>query len=112
MLQQGQAILQQATLSQHQRNNVQPAIPYLTNHQHRVAYKTYLQQGFPITTGAVESACGHFVKPRMEGNRMHWGEQGAQNGLNLPAVKKNGDWHDYLKTVIKHQQQTIYKQAA
>lgn len=112
VLRQWQIILQRANLSQHQCYNLQRAITYLTNHQHMVDYKTYLQQGFPITTGAVESACGHFVKSRMEGNGMHWGKQGAQNMLNIRAVKKNGDWDGYLETLINHEQQTLYEQAA
>ncbi len=112
VLQQWHTILQQTTLSQYQRDTVQRAITYLANHQHMVDYKTYLQQGFPITTGAVESACGHFVKSRMERNGMHWGKQGAQNMLNLRAVKKNGDWDEYLENVIKHEQQILYKQTA
>ncbi|WKN41456.1 ISKra4 family transposase [Tunicatimonas pelagia] len=110
--QQWQVILQQATLSQYKRDTVQRAITYLTNHQHMVDYKTYLQLGFPITTGAVESACGHFVKSRMERNGMHWGKQGAQNMLNLRAVRKNGDWDNYLQTVVKHEQQALYQKAA
>ena len=112
VLQQWQAILRQTTLSQYQQDTVQRAITYLTNHQHMVDYKACLQQGFPITTGAVESACGHFVKSRMERNGMHWGKQGAQNMLDLRAVKKNGDWDNYLQTVIKYEQQALYQQAA
>ena len=112
VLQQWHTILQQTTLSQYQRDTVQRAITYLTNHQHMVDYKTYLLQGFPVTTGAVESACGHFVKSRMERNGMRWGKKGAQNMLNLRAVKKNGDWDEYLENLINHEQQSLYKQAA
>ena len=48
-----------------------------------VDYKVYLEKGYPITTGAIESACGHFVKARMERGAMHWGKQGAQNILDI-----------------------------
>lgn len=62
VLTQWQAILAEEHLSKNQVYNLNRAITYLSNHQHMVDYQTYLQQGFPITTGAVESACGHFVK--------------------------------------------------
>lgn len=92
--------------------NLKRAITYLTNHQHMVDYKTYLQKGYPITTGAVESACGHFVKSRMERNAMHWSKKGAQEMLNIRAVKKNGDWNDYVNKFIEDELGELYPNAA
>jgi hypothetical protein len=92
--------------------NLKRAITYLTNHQHMVDYKTYLQNGYPITTGAVESACGHFVKSRMERNAMHWSKKGAQEMLNIRAVKKNGEWDDYVEKFIKQELEELYPKAA
>ncbi len=112
VLKQWQAILEQNNLSKNQHYNVRRAITYLGNHQHMVDYKMYLQQGFPITTGAVESACGHFVKSRMERDAMHWGKEGAQKTLNIRAVKKNGDWDSYMENFINKEQQKLYKKAA
>lgn len=40
-----------------------------------IDYKTYLSKGYPITTGAVESACGHFIKA---GWMMGGGSENAQ----------------------------------
>ncbi len=84
----------------------------MTNHQHMVDYKTYLQKGYPITTGAVESACGHFVKSRMEQNAMHWSKKGAQEMLDIRAIKKNGDWDDYVEKFIKQELEELYPNAA
>lgn len=54
-----------------------------------VKYKIYLQRSFPITTGAVESACGHFLKSEwIELNAV--GKEGSTR--NIRAVKKNDDW--------------------
>ena len=61
-----------------------------------IDYKTYLEKGYPITTGAVESACGHFIKSRMDRNAMHWGKKGAQDMLNIRAIKKNQNWQEFL----------------
>lgn len=104
--------INQQGLSKNQKQNLQAAITYLTNKEDMIDYKTYLKKGFPITTGAVESACGHFVKSRMERNAMHWGFSGAQNALNLRAVNKNGDWNQYMKFFIEKEQKKLYKKGA
>lgn len=102
------AIPEEQDLKTTQAYNIKRAITYLTNHKHMVKYKTYLQRGFPITTGAVESACGHFVKSRMERNGMHWGKKGAQEMLNIRAIKKNNDWEEYLDLYIEKEQKQLY----
>ena len=78
-------------------------------------YKTYLARGFPISTGAVESACGHFVQCRMERNGMRWSLKGAQNLLNIRAVNKNDNWDMYIKHYIDKEQVALsgdYRMAA
>ncbi len=93
----------------------QAVITYFKNHQHMMDYKTYLKLGFPIATGAVESACGHFVQSRMEKNGMRWSMDGAQKILNLRAINKNKDWEEYMKYYIKKEQEKIgtkYKMVA
>ena len=94
---------------------IQKVITYIVNHKHMMDYKTYLARGFPIATGAVESACGHFVQCRMERNGMRWSLKGAQNVLNIRAVNKNDDWDQYIKHYINNQQTALfgdYKMAA
>lgn len=112
VLQQWQAIAEKQTLSKNQQYNLERGITYVKNHKHMMDYKTYLEKGYPLTTGAVESACGHFVKARMERNAMHWGKQGAQKMLDIRAVKKNGDWKDYMENYINAEQQMLYGAAA
>ena len=112
VLQQWRQLLQQGQRSVTQQKNLQAAITYLSNRPHMVDYKTYLEKGYPITTGAVESACGHFVKSRMERNAMHWSKTGAQNMLNIRAIKKNHDWDDYIEHFIRNEQQLLYQRAA
>ncbi len=112
VLEHWQAIAEKQTLSKNQQYNLERGITYVKNHQHMMDYKTYLERGYPVTTGAVESACGHFVKSRMERNAMHWGKQGAQKMLDIRAVKKNGDWGEYMDDFINKEQQTLYGKAA
>jgi len=108
VLEEWKAIAKGKKLKSTQTRNLKRAITYLTNHKHMVKYKTYLKRGYPITTGAVESACGHFIKSRMERNAMHWGKKGAQEMMNIRAIKKNNDWDDYLGKFIDQEQKQLY----
>jgi hypothetical protein len=112
VIEQWQKIEKENKLKPTQAYNLKRAMTYLENHSHMVDYKTYLENGYPISTGAIESACGHFIKSRMERNAMHWSTQGAQKMLNMRAVKKNGDWSDYQKNFIQHEQNHLYRRAA
>ncbi len=112
MLQQWQPILDTKDVKGTHAYNLQRAITYMSNRPHMLDDKTYPHKGYPITTGAVESACGHFVKSRMERDAMHWGKDGAQKMLNIRAVKKNDDWDSYMENFINKEQQKLYKNAA
>jgi hypothetical protein len=112
VLKQWQKIEKEQSLTKNQQYNLERGITYVKNHQHMMDYKTYLEKGYPITTGAIESACGHFVKSRMQRNAMHWGKEGAQKMLDIRAVKKNGDWHNYLEHYISTEQEALYGKAA
>lgn len=99
-------------LNEHKGNSgkvrdLESVIKYLGNHKHMMDYATYLKKGFPISTGAVESACGHFVQNRMERNGMHWTLNGAQNILDLRAVSKNNDWEEFMKFHIDSQYKAV-----
>ena len=94
---------------------IQKVINYILNHKHMMDYQSYLGRGFPISTGAIESACGHFVQSRMERNGMRWSLNGAQNMLDIRAANKNKDWDNYMKYYIDTEQEKItckYKMAA
>jgi hypothetical protein len=86
---------------------VTTVIKYLANHKHMLNYKICLEKGYPISTGAIESACGHFVQSRMERNGMRWSIKGAKNILNLRAVRKNKDWDGYIKYYVEKQDESI-----
>jgi hypothetical protein len=96
-------------LTGNQKKTIETAIGYVSKRPHMVDYKTFLNKGFPITTGAIESACGHFIKGRMERNGMRWTINGAKNMLNIRAVKINGDWDNYVEKFIHQEQLTLYQ---
>lgn len=96
-------------LSKSAKELLDKTITYFTNHQHKMDYKTYLEKGLPVSTALVESSCGHLVKDRMERSGMRWSLQGAQNMMDIRAVKKNGDWAQFME-YVKSQNQAQYEQ--
>jgi len=99
------ANVEKTKLSATKKKQVEKTIKYLTNHQHKMDYKTYLAKGYPISTGLIEACCGHLIKDRMERSGMRWTMKGAQDMIDLRAVKKNQDWESFM-TFIKNKNTT------
>jgi hypothetical protein len=59
---------------------------YLTNNEHRMDYPRYLQRGWQIASGAVESACKRVVNQRLCMGGMRWGEVGSDAVAHLRAL--------------------------
>ena len=107
-----QQINAKTELSETKQKQVAKAITYFTNHKHKMDYKTFLEKGYPISSALVEAACGHLVKERMEQSGMRWSSTGAQNIMDLRAVKTNGDMKDFMAFRIQTEQQTTPNKAA
>ena len=75
-------------------------------------YQTYLANGYPIASGAIEGACRHFVKDRFELSGMRWLQTGAENLLRLRAVAENKDWDAYHAYRREQRQHYLYGQSA
>jgi len=80
------------TLTKRQRETLAKVIHYYEGNKKWMRYHEYLAAGYPVGSGAVEGACRHLVKDRMEGAGMRWTIAGAQAVLKLRAVYLNGDW--------------------
>jgi len=63
---------------------------YLEANLDRMHYDEYLRAGYPIASGAVEGACRHLVKDRMERAGMHWTIAGAQAMLDVRSIYVSG----------------------
>lgn len=77
------------------RKAIRECIRYFENHQEWMRYDRYLKAGYPISSGVVESACGHTVKNRMEGCGKRWSVEGAESVLLLRSLYTSGDWDAY-----------------
>jgi hypothetical protein len=64
-------------------------LTYLGNHVRRMDYPRYLQRGWQIATGAVESACKTLVNQRLCLGGMRWGEYGSDAVAHLRALYRS-----------------------
>lgn len=81
---------------------------YLRKNLERMRYDEYLAAGYPIASGAIEGACRHLVKDRMERAGMHWTVPGAQAMLNVRSVYCSDAWDEYQEYRIAREQQNLY----
>lgn len=73
-------------------------VTYFTNQAHRMAYDQYHAAGYPLGSGAVESANHHVVGVRVKQAGMRWGEPGLTGVLALRAVLRSNRWDDWWDT--------------
>jgi hypothetical protein len=71
------------------RGTYQEMLGYVENHQHKMNYPHYLQQGWHIGSGAVESACKTVVGQRLKLAGMRWGKAGTDQVCHLRALFKS-----------------------
>lgn len=81
---------------------------YLQHNLARMRYDEYLAAGYPIASGAVEGACRHLVKDRMERAGMHWTAGGAQAMLDVRSIFVSGHWDDYQSYRIERETESLY----
>ncbi|MCP4216179.1 MAG: ISKra4 family transposase [bacterium] len=85
------------TLKDSQKRAIMETIKYFENHREWMKYNKYLEKGYPIGSGIVESTCGHTVKKRMEGTGRRWSIRGAEAMLRLRSVYTSDDWAAYWR---------------
>lgn len=100
------------TRSTIQQKAIAATIRYYRRNAPYMRYDQYLERGWPIGTGVIESACGHLVKDRMEQAGMRWTKDGAHAVLDLRAVRVTDDWDAYWAFHRQHQHQRLYGASA
>jgi len=95
-----------------QRKQLHKTANYFERNLPYMDYQTYLSNGYPIASGAIEGACRHFVKDRFELSGMRWLQTGAENLLRLRAVAENDDWDAYYAYRREQRQLRLYGQPA
>ena len=90
------------------RHAVEKITGYFEANLSRMRYDEYLAAGYPIASGAIEGACRHLVKDRLERTGMSWTKPGAQAMLDLRATAINGDWDKYIGFRTTRETQRLY----
>ena len=98
----------QRQLTAGQRKALTQAITYFENHRKWMHYDTYLEAGYPIGSGVVESTCGHTVKDRMEGSGRRWSIAGAESTLLLRSIVTSHDWEAYWESHMQQEHTKLY----
>lgn len=96
------------SLTASQRKALTQAIQDFENHRHWMQYDTYLEAGYPIGSGVVESTCGHTVKDRMEGSGRRWSIDGAEATLLLRSIVTSQDWDAYWDSHMHQEHMKLY----
>lgn len=90
------------------KKTISTVCTYLRANLHRMRYDEYLAAGFPIASGAVEGACRHLVKDRLERAGMHWTITGAQAMLDVRSIHVSGLWDEYQSARIEREAVKLY----
>lgn len=95
-------------VSSAKRKTIRKICRYFENNRHRMRYDEYLSKGYPIASGAIEGACRHLVKDRLERTGMNWTKPGAQAVLSLRAIFISGYWERFIQYRIEHETARLY----
>ena len=73
---------------------------YLVNNEERIDYKYYLDQGYMIGSGVIESSNKRVVTHRLKGSGMRWSVQGANSIMLLRTLylSDSDQWNDFWKS--------------
>jgi hypothetical protein len=66
------------------RERIQRALTYYTNHQGRMNYPNYRQEGLPLTSSHIESTIKQ-INARVKGTEKFWGQPSSEAVLQLRA---------------------------
>lgn len=90
------------------KKTIREVCAYLEQNVERMRYDEYLAAGYPIASGAIEGACRHLVKDRMERAGMHWTIAGAQGMLDVRSIYVSGHWGEYQIYRIESETARLY----
>lgn len=81
------------------RAELEKLIQYFKSHRGRMKYAEYLRNGFPIGSGAIESAQVRVLQLRMKAGGMSWNLRNGQNLAKLRAAALTVGSLDFYTTI-------------
>ena len=82
-------LLQSKQLSDSARKAIQNIYHYLQQHENHIHYQQFKEDGLPIGSGIVESACKWLIQQRFKGVGMRWSEDGFNRLLYVRGAWVN-----------------------
>jgi hypothetical protein len=76
-------------------------LAYLEKRRAHISYAEFEKAGFPIGSGAVESANKLVVEARLKGAGMHWAPCNVNPLLALRAMRASGRWNECWPAILK-----------
>ena len=92
---------------------IRKVIEYFQEHRERMRYSDFKKAGYPIGSGAIESAVRRVVNLRMKGPGMFWLPESAEAFLHIRAQLLSGRWDNLCKQSFsedEHQFEDLYFQ--
>lgn len=77
-------------------------LAYLESRRAQIRYADFRQQGYPLGSGAVESANKLVVEARLKGSGMHWARGNVSPMVALRATSCSGTWDDSWTAIREH----------
>lgn len=74
---------------------------YFKNHQTRMNYGEYREQGFDIGSGAIESTHRTLIQSRMKQAGMHWKKKNVQSIASVRARYESGRWGEMVNKYLR-----------
>lgn len=81
-------------------------LTYLKKNKGRMLYKTYLDKGYKIGSGAIESAHRTVIQKRLKQSGQRWTLQGAQNIIDLRLMNMNKQWDNVIDLIKQAENKT------
>jgi hypothetical protein len=75
-------------------------LQYIESNRYRMNYPKYIERGYMIGSGPIESAHRTIIQKRMKLSGQRWSIKGAQHMLNLRTIYMSGHW-DKMIPVFK-----------
>lgn len=95
------------TVQTEQRN----LLTYLQKNKDRMLYKTYIDKGYKIGSGAIESAHRTVIQKRLKQSGQRWTIKGAQNIIDLRLMNMNQQWDSVIDLIKQMECESFVKSA-
>ena len=92
-------------------DSLEKQIAFFENHQEKMRYKTYRDQGLFYGSGVIEGGCRSVIGQRLKESGMFWTETGATSVLALRIALKSNRW-DECRDRLNHSNYLKIKIAA